>query len=70
MAARQDWSAAIVADLFSYGKRNCLASPEKSKLAEAIRYATSRRACSNASSSTGRVEIDSKIVERASRPQQ
>ena len=41
----------------------------KSKLAEAIRYAISRRAALECFLSDGRVEIDSNIVERAIRPQ-
>jgi transposase len=41
----------------------------KSKLAEAIRYATSRRAVLERFLTDGRVEIDSNIVERAIRPQ-
>jgi hypothetical protein len=41
----------------------------KSKLAEAIRYAISRRATLERFLIDGRVEIDSNIVERAIRPQ-
>jgi transposase len=41
----------------------------KSKLAEAIRYATSRRKVLECFLTDGRVEIDSNIVERAIRPQ-
>ncbi len=41
----------------------------KSKLAEAIRYATSRRKVLECFLIDGRVEIDSNIVERAIRPQ-
>src|SRR3954470_3225149 len=41
----------------------------KSKLAEAIRYATSRRKALECFLVDGRIEIDSNIVERAIRPQ-
>ena len=41
----------------------------KSKLAEAIRYATSRRTALERFLSDGRIEIDSNTVERAIRPQ-
>jgi transposase len=41
----------------------------KSKLAEAIRYATSRRSALERFLSDGRIEIDSNTVERAIRPQ-
>src|SRR4029077_16159157 len=41
----------------------------KSKLAEAIRYATSRRLALERFLTDGRIEIDSNIVERAIRPQ-
>jgi Transposase IS66 family len=42
--------------------------PGKSKLAEAIRHATSRRVALERFLSDGRFEIDSNIVERAIRP--
>uniref|UniRef100_UPI00292ECEC7 IS66 family transposase n=1 Tax=Bradyrhizobium sp. 33ap4 TaxID=3061630 RepID=UPI00292ECEC7 len=41
----------------------------KSKLAEAIRYAVSRRAIFERFLTDGRIELDSNIVERAIRPQ-
>jgi hypothetical protein len=41
----------------------------KSKLAEAIRYATSRRVALKRFLTHARIEIDSNIVERAIRPQ-
>lgn len=69
MAARQDRSAAIVADLFGLWEKELSRISGKSKLAEAIRYATSRRAALERFLIDGRVEIDSNIVERAIRPQ-
>lgn len=69
MAARQDRSAAIVADLFRLWEKELPRISGKSKLAEAIRYATSRRAALERFLVDGRVEIDSNIVERAIRPQ-
>jgi hypothetical protein len=51
------------------GKWNCRVISGKSKLAEAIRYATSRRKVLECFLTDGRVEIDSNIVERAIRPQ-
>ena len=47
---------------------SCPACPT-SKLAEAIRYATSRRIALERFLSDGRIEIDSNTVERAIRPQ-
>lgn len=64
MAARQDRSAAIVADLFKLWEKELPRISGKSKLAEAIRYATSRRAVLERFLIDGRVEIDSSIVER------
>ncbi|MGY2803876.1 hypothetical protein ACVIHF_000606 [Bradyrhizobium sp. USDA 4506] len=49
VAARQQASAAIVADLFDLWQQTMRRISGKSKLAEAIRYAVSRRASSNAS---------------------
>lgn len=43
--------------------------PGKSKLAVAIRYATSRRSIFERFLTDGRIELDSNIVERAIRPQ-
>lgn len=68
-AARQDRSVAIVADLFKLWEKELPRISGKSKLAEAIRYATSRRAVLERFLTDGRVEIDSNIVERAIRPQ-
>ncbi len=59
---RQEKSAKIVAALFDLWEKEL-------KLAEAIRYATSRRAALERFLSDGRIEIDSNTVERAIRPQ-
>ena len=69
MKARQEKSAAIVARLFELWETELPRLSGKSKLAEAIRYAISRRAALERFLSDGRVEIDSNIVERAIRPQ-
>jgi transposase len=69
MAARQQRSAAIVAELFNLWEMELPRISGKSKLAEAIRYATSRRKVLECFLIDGRVEIDSNIVERAIRPQ-
>ena len=69
MAARQQRSAAIVAELFNLWEMELPRISGKSKLAEAIRYATSRRKVLEYFLIDGRVEIDSNIVERAIRPQ-
>jgi len=69
MAARQQRSAAIVAELFDLWEMELPRISGKSKLAEAIRYATSRRKALECFLIDGRVEIDSNIVERAIRPQ-
>jgi transposase len=68
-AARQKTSAAIVADLFSLWQATLPRISGKSKLAEAIRYAVTRRAIFERFLTDGRVELDSNIVERAIRPQ-
>ena len=68
-AARQDRSAVIVAELFKFWEKELPRISGKSKLAEAIRYATSRRAALERFLADGRTEIDSNIVERAIRPQ-
>jgi transposase len=69
MAARQQRSASIVAELFNLWEMELPRISGKSKLAEAIRYATSRRKVLECFLTDGRVEIDSNIVERAIRPQ-
>ena len=65
----QERSAAVVAALFDVWDRALPHLSRKSKLAEAIRYATSRRAALERFLSDGRIEIDSNTVERAIRPQ-
>jgi hypothetical protein len=67
--ARQKKYAAIVARLFELWETELPRLSGKSKLAEAIRYAISRRTALERFLSDGRVEIDSNIVERAIRPQ-
>ena len=69
MAARQQRSAAIVAELFDLWEMELPRISGKSKLAEAIRYATSRRKALECFLIDGRAEMDSNIVERAIRPQ-
>jgi len=65
----QQASAAIVADLFDLWQQTLRRISGKSKLAEAIRYAVSRRAIFERFLTDGRIELDSNIVERAIRPQ-
>jgi transposase len=69
MKARQEKSTAIVAAMFDLWEKELPRLSGKSKLAEAIRYATSRRVALERFLSDGRIEIDSNIVERAIRPQ-
>jgi transposase len=66
---RQETSAAIVADLFQLWEKELSKVSGKSKTAEAIRYALTRREALEHFLTDGRVEIDSNIVERAIRPQ-
>jgi transposase len=68
-AARKETAVAIVADLFGLWQDALPRISGKSKLAEAIRYAISRRATLERFLNDGRIEIDSNIVERAIRPQ-
>ena len=67
--AREETSAAVVTDLFAYWDRELPRLSQKSKLAEAIRYALTRRAMLERFLSDGRIELDSNTVERAIRPQ-
>ncbi|BBO08109.1 hypothetical protein ABH991_007719 [Bradyrhizobium ottawaense] len=69
VAARQQASAAVVADLFDLWQHTLRRISGKSKLAEAIRYAVSRRSLFERFLTDGRIELDSNIVERAIRPQ-
>lgn len=69
VAARQERSATIVPDLFTLWQATLPRVSGKSKLAEALRYAISRRDVFERFLTDGRVELDSNIVERAIRPQ-
>ena len=68
-AARQEQSAAIVAELWVFWERELRRISGKSKLAEVIRYARSRREALERFLHHGRLDIDSNAVERAIRPQ-
>lgn len=68
-SARQEQSAAIVADLWPFWEKELGRISGKSKLAEAIRYARSRREALERFLNDGRLDIDSNAVERAIRPQ-
>ena len=57
VAARQQASAAIVADLFDLWQQTLRRISGKSKLAEAIRYAVSRRAIFERFLTDGRIEL-------------
>lgn len=66
MKARQEKSAATVAGFFDLWDKELPRLSGQSKLAEAIRYAISRRAALERFLSDGRIEIDSNTVpERA-----
>lgn len=67
--ARQAVSAPIVAELFALWEQTLPRISGKSKLAEALRYAMTRRDIFERFLSDGRIELDSNIVERAIRPQ-
>lgn len=66
---RQGKSAAIVRGLFDLWEKELAKVSGKSKTAEAIRYALTRREPLERFFADGRIEIDSNIVERAIRPQ-
>ncbi len=66
---RHQQSAPIVAELFAMWETELPRLSGKSKLAEAIRYALSRRQTLERFLADGRIEVDSNIVERAIRPQ-
>lgn len=68
-AARQEISAPMVTALFERWQSELGRIPGKSKLAETIRYALTRRTDLERFLHDGRIEIDSNIVERAIRPQ-
>lgn len=67
--ARQAISAPIVAGLFTLWQQTLPRISGKSKLAEALRYAISRREIFERFLTDGLIELDSNIVERAIRPQ-
>ncbi|WP_245299639.1 MULTISPECIES: IS66 family transposase [Mesorhizobium] len=67
-ALRKEKSVAIVASLFDLGEAELDKVSGKSKTAEAIRYAPTRREALERFLMDGRIEIDSNIVERAFRP--
>jgi transposase len=67
--ARQETSAAVVSMLFKLWEQELPKLSRKSKLAEAIRYALTRRASLERFLSDGRIELDSNTVERALRLQ-
>jgi transposase len=62
MKARQAKSAEIVATLFDAWENELPRLSGRSKLAEAIRYATSRRSALERFLTDGRIEIDSNTV--------
>ncbi|NMN74477.1 IS66 family transposase [Rhizobium sp. 57MFTsu3.2] len=66
---RQEKSATIVSELFDLWEKELGKVSGKSKTAEAIRYALTRREALECFLTDGRIEIDSNIVERAIRPQ-
>lgn len=68
-SARQEQSASIVAELWPFWEKELGRISGKSKLAEAIRYARSRREALERFLHDGRLDIDSNAVERAIRPQ-
>lgn len=68
-ALRQEKSTGIVAGLFELWETELRKVSGKSKTAEAIRYALTRREALERFLTDGRIEIDSNIVERAIRPQ-
>jgi transposase len=68
-ATRLEQSAGIVAELWPFWERELGRISGKSKLAEAIRYARSRRDALERFLHDGRLDIDSNAVERAIRPQ-
>lgn len=68
-STRRQTSAPIVDELFELWEKQLPRLSQKSKLADAIRYAISRRRSLERFLDDGRIEIDSNIVERAIRPQ-
>lgn len=68
-ALRQEKSSAIVVNLFELWEKELSRISGKSRTAQAIRYAITRREALERFLTDGRIEIDSNIVERAIRPQ-
>ncbi|WP_457664028.1 IS66 family transposase [Sinorhizobium medicae] len=68
-ARRQEKSSTTAASLFELWEKELGKVSGKSKTAEAIRYALTRREALERFLTDGRIEIDSNIVERAIRPQ-
>ena len=68
-AARQDKSKPIIAALEPWLRAKLALISQKTKLAEAIRYALSRWEGLTLFLDDGRVELDNNIVERSIRPQ-
>ncbi len=68
VAGRQQTSAAIATELFALWQKTLPRISGKSKLAEAILYAISRRAIFERFLADGRNGLDSNIVERQSGP--
>ncbi|RVH21820.1 IS66 family transposase, partial [Sinorhizobium meliloti] len=68
-ARRQEKSSTTVASLFELWEKELGKVSGKSKTAEAIRYALTRREALERFLTDGRIEIDPNIVERAIRPQ-
>lgn len=68
-AARQQNAAPIVAELWTRWDHELTRIPGRSKLAEAIRYAMTRRIDLERFLEDGRLDIDTNTVERAIRPQ-
>jgi transposase len=67
-AMRQDRSGPIIDDLEPWLRAKLSLISQKTKLAEAIRYARSRWAGLTRFPDDGRIEIDSNVVERTIRP--
>lgn len=67
--ARQAVSAPLVTELFTLWKQTLPHISGRSKLAEVLRYALTRREIFDRFLTDGRIELDSNIVERAIRPQ-
>lgn len=64
VAARQATSAAVVTELFALWQKTLPRISGKSKLAEAIRYATSRRSIFERFLTDGRIDLDTDVVEQ------